>query len=200
LISIDDESDEEEPDEEDRRGRRNRVNKTKQQRRNDNVLVGQTLFKEHLEKNVIIFDKCHRSTGLLPRIMDEVRNGKTTVESHKMIMHLATKFPNAPYDKGVYNDNHSRELMNMVQTVQDAERTKQPLFVSFATYDVMNKTTERFMRALKPQKSLKPQQACDCPGNFRKTHRRPPTPEHVLATRQVPLRKLKRDQEQTFRV
>jgi hypothetical protein len=103
-----------------------------------------------------MFDKCHRSAGLLPRIMDEVRKGKTTVKSHKMIMHLETKFPNAPYDKGVYNNNHSRELMNMGQTVQDAERAKQPLFVSFATYDVINRTTERFMRALKPQDFASP--------------------------------------------
>ncbi len=48
LISVDDKNKEEEPDEEDRRGRRNRVNKTKKQRMNDNVLLGQTLFEEHL--------------------------------------------------------------------------------------------------------------------------------------------------------
>jgi hypothetical protein len=152
LISIDDEDEEDEPaDEEDRRGRWTRVKKSKNERIQQNVAIGQALFKKHLEKNVVIFDKCHRSTGLLPRIMDEVRNARTTVQSHQMIMHLATKFVNAPYDKGIYNDNHSRELMNMVQTLQDAETAQEPLYVSFANYAVKNRTTERFMRALKPQ-------------------------------------------------
>jgi hypothetical protein len=73
-----------------------------------------------------MFDKCHRSAGLLPRIMDEVRKGKTTVKSHKMIMHLATKFPNAPYHKGVYKDNLSRKNMNMVHTVQDRNMPNNP--------------------------------------------------------------------------
>jgi hypothetical protein len=151
LIFTQEEDEEEIPDEEHKRGRGNRVNKTKRERINNNVLTGQTLFKDHLEKNVIVFDTCHRSSGLLPKIMNEVRNGATTVESHRMIMHLPTKFPNAHYDKGVYSDNHSRELMNMVQTVQDAENRNQPVYVSFATYSVKNKTTERFMRGLKPQ-------------------------------------------------
>jgi hypothetical protein len=128
-----------------------RVRKKTRQHVEAKIKAGQALFKQHLERNVIIFDKCHRASGLLPRIMDEVRNGTTTPESHRMIMCLSSRFPTARYDKGIYNDNNSRELMNLVQTVQDAQRTSEPLFVSFANYSVKHKTTERFLRSLKPQ-------------------------------------------------
>jgi hypothetical protein len=152
LICVDDDELEQSSDEEEVPGRHpTRVSKKKKQHKQDNVKAGQVLFKEHLENNVIVFDKCHRSTGLLPRIMDEVRNGRTTEESHKMISYLPSKFPTAPYDKGIYNDNQSRELMNLVQTVQDSQRASEPLFVCFANYSVKNRTTERFMRSLKPQ-------------------------------------------------
>ena len=117
----------------------------------EQVSRGQFLFKKHCAPNVIALTKCQRSEGLLPKIMHEIRNGQTTPETHKMLMHLGSIFGNANYDKGIYNDNHTRELMNTIQTIQEAEKLSQPLFISFANYQVEKQTTERFMRTLNPR-------------------------------------------------
>jgi hypothetical protein len=135
------------------KGDRKSIKKSRRAVKSLDLLVnkGRVLFKEYMEKNVIVFDKCHRSQGLLPRIMDEVRNARTTKESHKMITYLGEKFIKCTYDKGVYNENQSRELMNMMQTLKDVQLNEEPVFVSFAEYKVEKKTTERFLRSLRPQ-------------------------------------------------
>ena len=113
--------------------------------------MGRGLFQTHLCENVIVFDKCHRSQGLLPRIMDEVRNAKTTPESHEMLMHLGKKFQNTPFDRGVFHKNEIREKMNHLQGLKRAAKDKKPIFVSFADYNVKEKVTERFVRSLPAQ-------------------------------------------------
>ncbi len=132
-------------------GRCFRTSKHQSNVQNRLTVRGKQLFREYLEKNIIVLDKCQRSGGLLPYIMDQIRNGCTTIQTYKMAMFLANKFHNHPYDRGVYNVNETREHMNNVQTLEDGKIAGQHVFVSFASYKVQEPSTEKWMRSVKPQ-------------------------------------------------
>lgn len=96
---------------------------------------GLAIYKDHLRRHCIIFERTQRNQGCLGEIADALRKGEQTQHHYEMLTYRRRLFPHVVCDKGIHYENESTSASNIADLWKCCKDDGRRLFFIRASYN-----------------------------------------------------------------